>query len=116
MPLVFQTKQVTRLIRDLVSKTEVGGVRLTCTSEAAVRQAFRDIQAQLARERTRVRRAVLCPVDDRSQPVRARSAGDRRFRNLANVAAFGRAQSTSSLNLGNSGMLQSEASHGPATA
>jgi acyl-CoA synthetase (NDP forming) len=48
MPLVFQTKQVTRKIQDLVSKTEAGGVRLNLHDGAAMRQAVNDIQAQLA--------------------------------------------------------------------
>jgi ATP-grasp domain len=50
MPLVFQTKQVTREIQDLVSKTEAGGVRLNLHDGAAMRQAVNDIQAQLAGE------------------------------------------------------------------
>jgi acetate---CoA ligase (ADP-forming) len=36
--------------RQIVHKTEVGGVRLNLHDEAAVRQAFGDIQARLARE------------------------------------------------------------------
>ena len=50
MPLVFQAKQVTREIQDLVSKTEAGDVRQNLHDEGTVRQAFDDIQAQLARE------------------------------------------------------------------
>jgi acyl-CoA synthetase (NDP forming) len=36
--------------RELVHKTEVGGVRLNLQNESAVRQAFADIQARLAQE------------------------------------------------------------------
>jgi hypothetical protein len=50
IPLVFQTKQVTREIQYLDSKTEAGDVRQNLHDEATVRQAFDDIQAQLARE------------------------------------------------------------------
>ena len=88
MPLVFQTKQVTRLIRDLVSKTEVGGVRLNLHEEAAVRQAFRDIQAQLARENKldAMDGVIVQPMISAGVELMARVIGDPLFGPLV---AFG---------------------------